>query len=186
MKAILRKNPELDFFYGIMNGLQIPTKQDKFKPFHNIDLYEKQGGKFEKIDSSDLYQKKEMKPTHKDFEAKLKTNLKKEVKDKPEFPIQSPQKVEVILNIQMTQKRLNCVDIDNLTKSVLDCLSGIIFDDDSQVTHILASKNVNSISSKNGFMLGVRKIKEDGSDSWFKNVNLAYFDYIEDNKNLYN
>lgn len=178
MKAIVKKNPELDFFYGTIGDIPIPTKLDKFKPLDEIDLYVKQEDIFTKIDNKDLYRKKEVPPTHKEFETQLRENLKKEVKDNPEFPIKSPQKVEVILTVQMTKKRLNSVDIDNLTKSVLDCLSGIEFDDDNQVINVLASKHIHSFS-KNGFLLGLRKISDDGSDSWFKNVNLASFDYVE-------
>lgn len=182
MKAILKKNPELDFLYGYIGGTEIPTKQDKFKPLEEKDLFELIDGKLVKIDSKDLYQKKELKPTHKDFETELRENLIKEVKGNSKFPIKSPQKVEVILSIQMTEKRLKSVDVDNLTKSILDCMSGIIFDDDSQVVNVLASKDIHPLAPINGLMFGVRKTKDDSSDSWFKDVNLAHFEYEEEVK----
>ncbi|MFA6572192.1 MAG: hypothetical protein WCT77_13270, partial [Bacteroidota bacterium] len=54
--------------------------------------------------------------------------------------------------------------------------------DDSQVINILASKSIHPLYPINGLMFGVRKISDNSSDSWFKNVELAYFEYEDDAK----
>jgi Holliday junction resolvase RusA-like endonuclease len=182
MKAILKKHPELDFFYGFFGGGEIPTKQDKFKPIIGKELYVKVGDEFKKVEDENLYLKKESEAGHKKFEEELKIAILNNVKGDRNFPIKNPQKVEAILHISMDEKRLNLVDIDNLTKSILDCMNGLVFEDDSQVLNILASKDIHPLVPLNSLMIGVRKIKADSSDSWFKDISLAYFDYEETDK----
>jgi len=182
MKAILKKHPELDFFYGFLGGKEITKKQDKFKQIFGKELYVKVGSEFKKVEDENLYLKKESEAGHKKFEEELKINILEIVKGDSNFPIKNPQKVEAILRISMDEKRLNLVDVDNLTKSILDCMNGLVFEDDSQVLNILARKDINPIAPLNSLMIGVRKIKADSSDSWFKNISLAYFDYEETDK----
>jgi Holliday junction resolvase RusA-like endonuclease len=185
MNAILKKHPELDFFFGFFGGKEIPTKQDKFKPIKDKELFIKaEDGDYKKIDDENLYLKKDSDQSHKEFETKLKEQISLEVKNDNNFPIKKPQKVEVILDISMDEKRLEQVDIDNLTKSVLDCLNGLVIDDDSQVLNILASKDVNPVFPLNGLMIGVRKINTDSSNSWFKDISLAYFEYKENQQQV--
>lgn len=172
-KGRFEKHPEIDFFSGRIGGYEILTKQDKFKPLKNKEYYEKINGEYIKIDTSNLYQKKEINQSHKEFENELRTMFLGQVKGAKEYPIKKPQKVEVIISVDMNKNRLEKVDIDNLTKSILDSMNGIIFEDDSQVINILAQKNIHPLQPINGFMLGVRKVNIDNSNSWFKNVKLA-------------
>lgn len=58
MKAILNPCPELDFFFGILGGPLIPTKQDKFKPIMSKDIFVKEGTGYVKIQEEELYLKK--------------------------------------------------------------------------------------------------------------------------------
>ncbi len=58
MKAILKKHPGLDFFYGFIGGEQIPTKQDKFKPVKDKDIYVKADDEYRKLEDENLYFKK--------------------------------------------------------------------------------------------------------------------------------
>jgi len=172
-KGKIEKHPEIDFFSGRLGGYEILTKQDKFKPLINKEYYEKIDDKYIKIDTSNLYQKKEANQSHKEFENELRTMFLEQVKEEKEYPIKKPQKVEVIIAVNMNEKRLEEVDIDNITKSILDSMNGIIYEDDSQVLNILAQKNIHPLHPINGFLLGVRKINIDNSDSWFRNIKLA-------------
>jgi Holliday junction resolvase RusA-like endonuclease len=179
MKAILKKHPDLDFFYAFVGGEQIPTKQDKFKPIKDKEIYIKADDEYKKLEDEDLYLKKDSENSLKVFETKLEEEIFEIVLEDDNFPIKKPQKVEVILHITMDEKRLKSVDIDNLTKSVLDIMNGLVYEDDSQILNILASKDIHPLFPLNSLMIGVRKIKNDNSDSWFNNTTLAYFDYEE-------
>ncbi len=79
----------------------------------------------------------------------------------------------------MDEKQLKSVDIDNLTKSVLDIMNDQVYEDDSQILNILATKDIHPFMPLNSLMIGVRKIKCDNLDSWFNDITLAYFDYEE-------
>jgi Holliday junction resolvase RusA-like endonuclease len=50
--------------------------------------------------------------------------------------------VEVILFIAITEKRYKTVDVDNLSKAVLDSLNGIAYEDDSQVASLICKKSL--------------------------------------------
>ena len=177
MKAILRKHPELDFFIGFLGGPTVPTKQDKFKPIIADKVTITKGDVTELLeDGLDLYVKKREINSLKEFEEKFKKQITKELKEYHPYPLE--QKLEVVIFVSMTEKRLKQVDIDNLTKSILDCFTGTVFEDDSQVVNIFASKEVNEVVALNGLVVGIRKIDK-MEDSWFKNIKLAHFEYKE-------
>lgn len=177
MKAILKKVPTVDFFIGFFGGPVIPTKQDKFKPIIADSVVITKGDVTEPLDKGlDFYVKKKENNSHKEFEDGFRSQIVKELKE--EHPYKLKQKLEVIISVSMTEKRLREVDIDNLTKSILDCFNGAVYEDDSQVINVLASKNVNEVAALNGLMVGIRKI-DSINDSWFKNIKLAYFEYEE-------
>lgn len=46
--------------------------------------------------------------------------------------------VTVYLNFYLTNKRKR--DLDNLAKGVLDCMNGIIYNDDNQITNLVIKK----------------------------------------------
>jgi hypothetical protein len=59
MKAILKKVSDLDFFIGFMGGVEIPTKQDKFKPIYGGQkLYIESGEEIELNDMDVLIKKR--------------------------------------------------------------------------------------------------------------------------------
>ena len=174
MKAILKKNPELDFFIGLIGGLKIPTKQDKFKPINGVQKLLLETGEEIPITDMDLYQKKKSENLLKAFEEEFIKHIKDNLTE--EHPYNIDIKLEIVISISMDEKRLKEVDIDNLSKAVIDCFRGLLFIDDSQIQNLLAKKNVNAYKPLNGLMVGVRKINGE-DDSWFNERKLAYFEY---------
>jgi len=174
MKAIIKKHPELDFFIGMMGGPEIPTKQDKFKLLDK-EIYHKDGDEFIKIEEDDLYLKKQGKDSLQVFEKNLREIIKEQVTEA--MPYASEIKLEVIVSVSMKEKRLKVVDMDNLLKSVLDCLNGLVYTDDSQIVNLYGSKEVNEAIPLNSLMIGIRKLND--NYSWFEKIKLAYIEYEE-------
>lgn len=176
MKAILKKVPDLDFFIGFLGGSEVPTKQDKFKPLiggHKLIL---ETGNEVLLTDFDVYIKKASKNSLKEFEDKFTQQIKENLSE--EHPYSIDTKLEIIISVSMDEKRITDVDIDNLSKAVIDCFRGLVFIDDCQIQNLLASKHVNSFIPLNGLMVGVRKINGEDA-SWFRNIKLAYFEYEE-------
>ena len=173
--VILKKVDGLDFLVGILGGDVIPTKQDKFKHLEG-ELYIEEDGARKKIEGHKLYLKKDGKDRLKEFEADFKKAIQESLTQI--HPYKKPIKLEVMISISMTETRLEEADVDNLTKAVLDCLTGLVFEDDSQVMNIFASKYVHPEIPRNSVFVGVRKFtgKE---DSWFKNIKLFKFEYSD-------
>ncbi len=171
MKAVIRKNPGLNFFVGFIGGPEIPTKQDKFKPLKGFRvILEDEGKRTDLSQEYDIYIKKKGKANIQEFVQKFSQQIKDNLSD--EHPYSRDTKLEVIVSVSMDEKRLKEVDIDNLVKCVLDCFNGLVYEDDSQIVNILGSKDVNSFFPANMLFVGIRKIK-DNNESWFKNIKLA-------------
>ena len=85
-----------------------------------------------------------------------------------------PTKVEVILAFNIKSNRFFEVDIDNLSKNILDCMKGLVFDDDSQVVNLLAMKNAHPFDI-NGLMIGVNQVDNENK-SWFQTIKLFYME----------
>lgn len=177
MIAILNKHPQLDFFIGFFGGPEIPTKQDKFKPLNGYVVAIEEDGISQEFEA---YIKKKDPDNLKAFEAKLQDLIKTELKEEQPYP--KNVKLEVIVLVAMGEKRIKVVDVDNLVKAVLDCMRGLVYEDDSQIMNVLGSKFVNEFEALNGVMIGVRKITSH-EDSWFRNIKLAYFEYKDEDGN---
>jgi len=179
MKAILKPHPDLDFFIGFFGGREIPTKQDKFKPLVGYEVTLVDDGQKTKMDEYDIYIKKRSKNNVRDFEKDLRKQIRGNLKE--EHPYKRDIQLEMIISISMDKKRLKEVDVDNLTKSIMDCFTGLVFEDDSQVVNVFASKMVHPSHPLNGFLIGIRKL--DGhKTSWFDSIRLAYFEYEENDE----
>ena len=74
--------------------------------------------------------------------------------------IRKPHKVEVVLSISMLERRYKKVDVDNLSKTVLDGLTGVVFDDDSQVTNLIVNKHVHPMKM-DAIFIGVTELTEE-------------------------
>ncbi|MCE9540050.1 MAG: RusA family crossover junction endodeoxyribonuclease [Bacteroidetes bacterium] len=119
--------------------IEIPSKQEKYKKiFHNI------------------YLKKSV-DKNKKFETLIKEKLSEE-KSK-EWPLTGL--LEVFISITAKKSRINKVDIDNLLKSILDCLNGVVYKDDSQIIQVIGRKFTSEdISVENSLMIAIRKSKD--------------------------
>ncbi len=178
MKAIIKQHPDIDFFIGIIGGPEIPTKQDKFKLLESYQalVMDIDGVEKDLTKEFDLYIKKKGGSTLQVFEENLREAIKKQLTK--EHPYKKGIKLEVIVSVSMNEKRLKVVDIDNLLKSVLDCFTGLVYEDDSQIVNVLGMKNANPVTPVNMLQVGIRKVDKN-NPSWFKDVQITNFDYEE-------
>src|SRR5690606_12642278 len=106
----IKKNPKVDFLFGIFDCPPIPTKQDGYKPINVWQVYE---DGTEKV-LNDFYVRKPDNNSVKEFHSLLG----KVAKDS--FPkekmIMKPSLVEVVISVSVTENRHKLVDVDNLAK----------------------------------------------------------------------
>lgn len=164
MKIKITTNPEFDFAIGNVGGYDdIPTKQDKFKPLnYKQAVLTNEDGSTTEIPSKTLYK---LSKKRRDSQAKFEDTLRELLNEQSDssHPYKKPQQLEVLIGVNMNSKRLKNVDIDNLAKCILDCLNGIIYEDDSQIASLTASKNVMKdeiVPQLSGVWIGVRKLSE--------------------------
>ncbi|PRX54402.1 RusA family crossover junction endodeoxyribonuclease [Flagellimonas meridianipacifica] len=148
------QNPKIDFLFGIFGGKPIPPKHDQFKAIDAIEVDENGNEKILK----DFYLKKSGKNTVAEFEKLLKNTASGIFND--DTRIRKPNEVEVVISVSALEKQFKIVDVDNLAKSVLDGLTGVAFDDDSQVTNLIVNKHIHP-SKTNGVFIGITKLTKD-------------------------
>ena len=151
--VIFYANPKIDFLFGLYGGKPIPTKQDKFAPIEVTQINE--DGAEEKLNNFSV------KKPHIDCVIEFNKNIQ-EVANKifnNENIIRKPNEVEVIISISVTEKRYKEVDVDNLSKCVLDSLNKIAYDDDSQVSSLICNKHIHEMKL-NAIFIGITKLTE--------------------------
>lgn len=152
MTKTYRQNPKIDLLFGFF-GEQIPTKKEDFKPIQAVSIDENGA----EILLNDLYQKKPDKQSVLNFENKIREMIINSYSDFKK--IMSPSPVEIIISISTTKRRFFEVDVDNLSKTVLDSLTGYIFEDDCQVVNLIAKKYIDK-NDTNGILIGVTELTE--------------------------
>jgi Holliday junction resolvase RusA-like endonuclease len=145
-------NPIIDITL-IIPLIEIPTKQEKFKPlFRNI------------------YLKKNI-DKNKQFENFIRQKLDSE--REKDWPLK--EQIEVFVQVTAKKSRYKTVDIDNLLKSIFDCLNGIVYKDDSQIIQVVARKLIgDDIPTGNSLVIAIRKVK-DSRDLKFTDFELGVF-----------
>lgn len=147
------KNPKIDYLIFFFNIDEVPTKQDKFSKLNDFYIKDELN---EEIPLNNLYYKKD----DKDSVKKLEYLIKNHFKENKIHPIEKPKNVEVYISIStQTERRLKEVDVDNLAKSVLDCLNGVAFEDDSQVTQLICRKDIDKLKY-NSVTIGITELSE--------------------------
>lgn len=172
MKTFVQ-NPKVDYLFGLIGNKPIPTKQDKFVPATVIQSNDDGSEEELKI----FYTKKPDTDAVLEFTNDLRNVANEIFKDNR---IDKPHLVEVLISISVTEKRFKQVDIDNLTKCVLDALNTVAFEDDSQVSSIIANKHIHQMKV-HAIMIGITKLTEErkgfGSDIklfWDKDIKDAH------------
>lgn len=148
-----RQNPNIDFLFGYFDGMQIPTKQDAYKPIDVVEIDENGAETILK----EFYQKKPEKNSIKNFKQFIKELTKERFTE--DDRIKMPNKVQVSLSFSLKVKRFFEVDVDNLFKTVLDSLNGIAYDDDKQVTSLIVDKHIHKMKV-NGILIAITKLTD--------------------------
>ncbi len=153
--VVVEKNPIFDWCIGQLAGQDsIPTKQDKYKPLVGYRGVLKTEGR-EDIVLNELYVRNPDKEAVQRFEKNLRAFISENIDGS--FPLKRPINVEVVLAVSVEKKRFYEVDVDNLAKTVLDCLKGLVIEDDSQIVNLLVQKAIHPYNIP-GIMIGLRKI----------------------------
>lgn len=145
------QNPKLDYLFGYFGNEEIRTKQDKFKP---IEVLKINSDGTEEI-LKNFYVKSPGSEVQQSFETQIKELARKSFPESE--PIKKPQEFEIFLTITMKEKRFKEVDVDNLAKSILDSLNGIVYEDDSQVSSLIVKKSVHDMKV-DSIMIGIIKL----------------------------
>lgn len=150
-KVTIYSNPKIDHLFGFLGGEPAPTKKDSFKPLMGLTTTTKDGEILKNI-----YEKKPSNKKVKIFQAKVSELANSAI----EKIIKQPSEVEVVLSFSLTPDRYKSVDLDNLAKTVLDGLTGIAFEDDSQVSSLICNKFIHE-NKQNSLLIGVTELTEE-------------------------
>lgn len=171
-RILFEKNPDIDFLIVHTQAKHIPTKQDGFIALKDFDMIAHREGDeiyvYPLEEGEELYTRRKDKNSLKEFTEVFQELIQGQLTN--EHPYKRNVKLEVIISIQTDLSRIKEVDIDNQVKAILDCLNGLVYEDDSQIVNILARKETNLANSiTQAVSVGVRKIN-DNSDSMFKDM----------------
>jgi len=149
-----RQNPNIDFLFGYFGDMAVPTKQGGYKP---IDMIETNEDGTETI-LKDFYIKKPETNAIAKFKDYIQGVARKRFNESN--IIKMPSDVQVHMSISVNKKRYHEVDVDNLAKTVLDCIKGIAFEDDCQVSSLNVEKHVHPMNV-NGILIAITKITDE-------------------------
>lgn len=185
MKVKQVNNPEFDLICGYIGGFDdVPTKQDKFKPIQQKKLFYKDDEGIEHQLEGEFYMSNnKAKANLKKFETEFVSCIDLVLTD--EHPYEPPIHLEVVMNIKMSEKRMKTVDVDNLAKSVLDFMTGRVFNDDSQVSSLFVTKTVikdEFVPQLSGIIVGVKILNN--KPSFLAGV--TFYDFVEISDEEYN
>ena len=158
---IFKQNPNLDFLFGYFGKMPIPTKQDGYKPIDFVGIDDESAETVLK----DFYQRKPETLSVQKFKNAIQEITKDKFKESDK--IEMPNQVHLSLSISITEKRFFEVDIDNLAKTVLDSLNGIVYDDDKQVSSLIVDKHIHPLNV-NGILIGITKLTKNRKGFQYK------------------
>jgi Holliday junction resolvase RusA-like endonuclease len=136
------QNPDFDEVL-IFYDEEVFTSKEMYKPV--------EGG---------LYERK-----NKESAVKFISNIKQKLINdrKDNWPYK--QKLMLCIGISGSKSLYSSRDIDNMVKPIFDALKGILFEDDSQIHLLIASKQIWHHSLK-GFLVGLRVLDENKVDKY--------------------
>lgn len=151
------KNPKIDLLFGYV-GATIPSKKEDFKPIQVFEVYD--SGKETILEN--FYTKKPSSQSVRDFEDLVRKQLLSYYHD---FKIPKPRLVEVVITVYLSRSKFFDIDLDNIAKTVLDSLTGYLFEDDSQVVNLICRKEIHP-KKMQGFFIAVTEFKEGRGLLW--------------------
>ena len=96
-----------------------------------------------------------------EYVSAFKTLVEKKITPEILTSTQFPSKKEVVVSVMqffLSEKEYKSRDVDNMSKTILDCLKGKLYVDDSQVRTLLISKKVSPKVKSNFAFVGVREL----------------------------
>ncbi len=155
-QIIFYQNPKIQYLFGLFGNEPVPTKQDKFKP---VNAYIRNDDGTDSVLDGIYIKNPDINSISK-FETSIKSVARRIFSDGK--LIKKPQEIEVILSISVTKKRYKTVDVDNLAKFVLDALTGVAYEDDSQIASLIVNKNIHP-SQVHAILIGVTALTEENN-----------------------
>lgn len=147
------QNPKVEILFGYFGGQPILTKQDQYKPLQAFEVDE---NGYE-TELKNFYEKKDDKASIQDIKKTIAGYATEAFKERG--IIKKPAQVEVLLSFSIKENRFGKVDIDNLSKTVLDGLTGVAFEDDVQVTSLIVNKHIHPMKV-DAIFIGVTELTD--------------------------
>jgi Holliday junction resolvase RusA-like endonuclease len=147
------QNPEIDILFGYV-GSTIPSKRQDFKPIQMMAVFE--DGREEILHN--YYVRKPSTKSVQEFEQLIREEITSLLLH--EKKIMKPSLVEVTISISLPKERYFDIDVDNISKTVLDAIKGYLIEDDNQVKRLICDKNIHPLNI-NGFFIALTKLTSD-------------------------
>jgi Holliday junction resolvase RusA-like endonuclease len=145
------QNPEVDILFGYV-GVSIPSKRQDFKPIQVMAVHD--DGTEEILNN--FYVRKPSSQSVREFEQLIRNQITTtSLGDKK---ILKPSLVEVTIAISLTKEKYFDIDVDNISKTVLDAIKGYLIEDDCQVKRLICDKDIHPLN-KDGFFIAVTELK---------------------------
>lgn len=148
-KAFIQ-HPEIDILFGYVN-VTIPSKRQDFKPVEMMAIYE--DGREEILHN--FYVRKPSTKSVQEFEQLIRDEITNSSLN--EKKIMKPSLVEVTISISLTKEKYFDIDVDNISKTVLDAIKGYLIEDDSQVKRLICDKDIHPLN-KDGFFIALTEL----------------------------
>ena len=144
------QNPAIDILFGHINYM-IPSKREDFKPIEVAAVFDDGSGQILR----DFYQKKPSSKSVREFEDYIRNLIVNSEYQKKK--VNKPGLVEVAICISLKKERYFDIDVDNIAKTVLDSITGFLFEDDSQVKRVICDKDIHPLNM-DGFFIAVTEL----------------------------
>ncbi|MEG4904448.1 RusA family crossover junction endodeoxyribonuclease [Microcoleus sp. F10-A1] len=144
------QHPEIDILFGHV-GATIPSKRQDFKPIQMTAVYE--DGTEEILHN--FYVRKPSTKSVQEFEQLIRDQITSS--SLQEKKIMKPSLVEVTIAISLTREKYFDIDVDNISKTVLDAIKGYLIEDDSQVKRLICDKDIHPLN-KDGFFIALTEL----------------------------